>query len=292
MSKQPPKLARKIFEWFAGNAFVDDLLGDQDELFFLNQKTKSLFITRWLYWKAILSLTFSYALRKRKQKAKMSMYSGSVLSFAMLQSYFKVAARSLYKHKYFSIVNAVGLSIGMSVSLLWITLYIHVNTFDNFHESKSIIYRIITSHHDAAREWELASAPFSLAEKLNRNFVGVKNTVRINSYFAGDAISGNLNIPIRGYYTEPSFLQIFNFPLLHGNAKTALVKPNSILLSESAAQKVFNSTDVLGKTLEIKDRGNFEVTGVMADPPKNSHMVFEVLVSYSTLPADEQVYAG
>lgn len=289
---QPPKLARRLFEWYCGQAKVNDLLGDLDEWFYLNQKNKSAFAANWLYRKQVLSLIFSYAVRRRKQQAKVSDFAESSFSFAILNNYFKVATRTLYKHKYFSIVNAVGLAIGMSVSLLLITLSVHLYTFDTFHENKSAIYRIITSHHDASREWEIASAPFSLAEKLNKNFVGVKNTVRINSYFSGEAISGNLNIPLRGFYTEPSFLKVFNFPLIKGNAETALIKPNSILLSESAAQKVFNSTDVLGKTFEIKDLGNFEVTGILADPPKNTHMIFEVLVSHSTLPANEQVYTG
>lgn len=289
---QPPRLARKLFQWYCGQAKVNDLLGDLDEWFYLNLKNKSVLATKWQYWKQVLSLMFSYAVKRRKQHAKVSDFASSSFSFAILNNYFKVAARSLYKHKYFSIVNAAGLAIGMSVSLLVIAFYVHISTFDNFHRDKENIYRILTSHHDASRDWELASAPFSLAENLNQGFAGIKNTVRINSYFSGEAVSGNLNIPLRGFYTEPSFLQVFNFPLIKGNPATALVKPNSILLTESAARKVFNSTDVLGKNFEIKDQGNFEVTGVLADPPRNSHMLFEALTSYSTLPAREQTYAG
>ena len=290
--QQPPKIARRFFEWYCGQANVHDLSGDMDELFFLNLKSKSVFVSKWIYWKQVLSLIFSYAVTKRKKHAKVSSFSDSGFSMAILNNYFKIAARNLYKHKYFTIVNAVGLAIGMSVSLLLITLYVHVTTFENFHAHKENIYRVITNHRTVDREWEIAPAPFSVAENLNSEFVGVDKTVRINSSFSGEVISGNLNIPLSGYYTEPSFIEVFNFPLIQGNPLTALSKPNSILLTESAARKVFNTTDVLGKTFEIKNRGNFEVTGLLAEPRKNTHMVFEALVSHTTLPATEQTYSG
>jgi putative ABC transport system permease protein len=289
---QPPKLARRFFEWYCGKANVHDLSGDLDELFYLNLKTKSTRVAKWIYWRQVFSLLFSYAVKKRKTQATVSGFAGSGFSIAILNNYFKIATRNLYKHKYFTVVNAVGLAIGMSVSLLLITLYVHVTTFENFHAQKENIYRIITTHRTVDREWEIAPAPASVAERLNSEFVGVDKTVRINSSFSGEAVSGNLNIPLSGYYTEPSFFEVFNFPLLQGNPLTALSKPNSILLTEDAARKVFNTTDVLGKTFEIKDRGNFEVTGVLAEPRKNTHMVFEALVSHATLPAKEQTYSG
>jgi putative ABC transport system permease protein len=289
---QPPKFARRIFEWYCGQAKVNDLLGDVEELFYLNLKTKSVLASKWIYWKQVFSLLISYAVKKRKTHAKVSGFAASGFSMAILNNYFKIATRNLYKHKYFTIVNAVGLAIGMSVSLLLITLYVHVTTFENFHAHKENIFRVTTTHRTVDREWEVAPAPFSVAENLNSEFVGVDKTVRINSSFSGEVVSGNLNIPLNGYYTESSFFEVFNFPLIQGNPLTALSKPNSILLTESAARKVFNTTDVLGKTFEIKDRGNFEVTGVLAEPRKNTHMVFEALVSHTTLPAAEQTYSG
>lgn len=289
---QPPKLARKIFEWYCGPAKVNDLLGDMDELFYLNLKSRSVISAQWTYWKSVFSLMFSYAVKKRRQQARMGVFYSSSFSLAIVNNYFKVASRSLYKHKYFSFVNAIGLAIGMSISLLVITLFIHVSTYDNFHSHKEKIYRIITSHRAVDREWELAPAPFSVADRLNSEFAGVDKVVRINSSFSSDVVSGNLNIPLQGYYTETSFLETFNFPLINGDPQTALIKPNSILLTESAARKIFNTTDVLGKTFQLKDLGNFEVTGVLAEPPHNTHMVFEALVSHSTLPATEQTYSG
>lgn len=290
MSTQPPKLARKVFEWFAGNAFVDDLLGDLDELFLINQKNKSLFIARWFYWKAVLSLSFSYALRTRKQKAKPGMYSGSALSLALLQSYFKVAARNLYQHKYFSILNALGLAIGMSVSLLLIVMYSYISTYDNFHEKADRIYTVSSVRTEGIESYELSSSPVALAEKLKAEFAGAAEVVRIRSAFAGDARFDRENIFVSGYYADANFLSVFTFPLISGQASTALSKPNSLVLTEKTAQKLFSTTDVVGKTLSFNNLGEFEITGVMRDYPKNTHFKFELLASYSSLP--EQVVSA
>jgi putative ABC transport system permease protein len=298
--QQPPKFARKIFEWYCGQANVHDLLGDMDELFYLNLKSKSGFVSESIYWKQTFSLLFSYAVKRRKRQAQVSGFAASSLSLAILNNYLKIAARNLYKHKYFSLVNSLGLAIGMSVSLLMIVFYIHVRTFDNFHENKSEIYRVITSHHNTEREWELAAAPFSIAEDLDHGFAGLKKSVRIHSAFSADAVApGSLEIPIRGFYTESVFFEVFTFPLIKGNPSTALSKPNSIVISETTAKKVFNTTDVLGKTFEMRNvlrskdsTAVYEVTGVLADPPANSHMAFEALVSFSTLPTYFQTYTG
>lgn len=299
MKHQPPKLARKIFNWYCGQAKVDDLLGDIDELFYLNLKNKSAFVSKWIYWKQTFSLLFSYTVKRRKNQAKVSGFASSSFSLAILNNYFKIAARNLYKHRYFSVVNVLGLAIGMSVSLLVIVLYLHLCTYDNFHVNRSEIHRVITTHHGSNREWLLAGAPFSVADDLDHGFTGVKKIVRIRAGFNADAVAGNLDLPMRGFYTDPAFFEIFTFPMIKGNPSTALSKPNSVVITESTALRVFNSTDVLDKNFELRNvRGSqdsvatYTITGVLADPPSNSHLAFEALVSLSSLPAEHQTYTG
>ena len=298
MNHQPPKLARKLFDWYCGHAKVNDLAGDLDELFYLNLKTKSAFISKWIYWKQTFSLLFSYAVKRRKNQAQVSAFASSSFSMAILNNYFKIAARNLYKHRYFSVVNVLGLAIGMSVSLLVIVLYLHLCTYDNFHANKSEIHRVTTAHHNTQREWQLAAAPFSIADDLEQGFAGVKKVARIRAGFNGDVVAGNLELPLRGFYTDPAFFEVFTFLMIKGNPKTALSKPNSVVITESTAIRVFNSSDVLGKTFELKNVSSkdsvalYEVTGVLADPPSNSHMAFEALVSLSTLAAEHQTYTG
>jgi putative ABC transport system permease protein len=279
---QPPKLARKIFEWYCGHAKVEDLLGDMDEWFYLNIQSKSLFHARVLYCKQIFLLMFSYAIRKRKKNAQLSQYSSSGFSFDMLHNYLKVAVRNLYQYKYFSILNAFGLAVGMTVSLLLISLITFVRTYDDFHTHGDHIYTIVSERTEGVEESIWATAPFVLAEHLKQH-PDIQEVVRIHASFREDIKHAQGTLSLRGYYVEPNFLKVFTYEIIQGNAELVLTKPNSIILTESAAMKFFNSTEVLGKTLELERGELMEVAAVMKDHPINSHLKFDVLVSYATL---------
>jgi len=281
--QQPPKLARRIFEWYCGNAKVDDLLGDLNEQFHSSFNSRSPIQSKLKYWRNVLSLIFSYAIKKRKRDAMMSQFSSSSISIDMLNSYLKVACRNLYQYKYFSILNAFGLAVGMSVSLLLIALVSYVKTYDTFHANRDHIYTIVSERTEGVEQLSWAIAPTVLAEKL-RQHPGVKEVVRIKSGFREEIKRPQGMIPLRGYYVEPDFLTVFTYPITQGNANVALTKPNNAILTESAALKLFNSTDVLGKTLELENGGLIEIGAVMKDHPFNSHLKFEVLVSYASLP--------
>ena len=280
---KPPKLARKIFEWYCGLAKVEDLLGDLDEWFYLNIKSKSLFRARVLYWKQIFLLMFSYAIKKRKRDAKLGHYSSSGFSFDMLHNYLKVAVRNLYQYKYFSILNAFGLAVGMTVSLLLISLVTFVRTYDDFHTNGDQIYTIVSERTEGVEESIWATAPFVLGEHLLEH-PDVQEVVRIQANFREEVKHAQETLSLRGYYVEPNFLKVFTYEITQGNFEQALTKPNSIILTESAAMKFFNSTEVLGKTLELERGGLLEVGAVMKDHPINTHLKFDVLVSYATLP--------
>jgi putative ABC transport system permease protein len=278
----PPKLARKILEWFAGAAFVEDLLGDLDELYFIHLKTKSTGVAKLLYWRGVISLLFSYALKKRKAKASLGLYSNAI-SLGLLRNYFKVAVRSLYQHKYFTMLNAFGLAVGMSVSLLLLSLISYVQTYDNFHTNRDNIYTIISERTEGVEQLSWALAPHVLIDKLKEN-PNVKDVVRINSYFRETVKLPQGLIPLNGYYVEPNFLDVFTYEVTQGNAKYALSQPNHIIITETAAQKFFNTTDVVGKTLELTNGHLVEIGAVMKDHPINSHFKFELLASLSSLP--------
>ncbi|MDZ7647778.1 MAG: ABC transporter permease [Cytophagales bacterium] len=283
MKQQPPKLARKLFDWYCGHAKVEDLIGDLDEWFNQNLKTKSPTKAKFIYWKQTLTLIFSYAIRKRKQKSAAGPYSSSSFSFDMLRNYIKVAVRNLYQYKYFSILNAFGLAVGMTVSLLLISLVTFVRTYDDFHIHGNRIYTVVSERIEGIEESIWATAPLALAERLQEH-PDVKEVVRINAGFREEIKHVHGTLSLRGYYVEPDFLKVFTYEITQGNAEQALTKPNSIILTESAAMKFFNSTQVLGKTLELERGDLMEVAAVMKDHPINTHLKFDVLVSFATLP--------
>jgi putative ABC transport system permease protein len=282
MNQHPPSLARKFFQLIAGAAHVDDLLGDLDEWFYINLKTQSPRKAKLLYWKQVLSLSLSYAMKKRKRDARFSNYSSSSFSVDMLRNYVKVAFRNLYQYKYFSILNAFGLAIGMSISLLMIALISFVSTYDNFHKNKENIYTVISTQREGIEEKAYATAPLVLADKLQSEFTGAEKVVRI---VKGSNLvkTEKENIPVNAYYVDPNFFSVFSFKLVQGHA-TSLSKPNQVILTRSAAKKLLNEENVIGKTMELTDGKMFEIAGLMEDHPNNSHLSFEILISLPTLP--------
>lgn len=282
MNNKPPKLARRLLEWWGGAASVDDLLGDLDEWYAINSGRYSPLRAKAIYWGQALSLCLSYGLRKRKRDAANSVYASSGFSVDMLRNYLKVSVRSLYQYKYFSLINVFGLAIGMSVSLLLIALVSYVKTYDNFHEHRASIYTITSERTEGVEQREYATAPVLLAQALN-NQADVQEIVRIQAGFDENIRLERGALSLRGYYVDPSFLRVFTYDVLQGDGQTTLSTPSRVILTESAALRIFSTTDALGRTLELEQGGLLEVGAVMKDHPINSHFKFELLIAYATL---------
>jgi putative ABC transport system permease protein len=283
MSLHPPRLPQKLFSFVAGNARVDDLLGDIDELFYLNAKKKSVAYARRQYWRHVISLCFSYALRKRKRDATTGPYSRSDFSFDMLKSYMTIAMRNLHRYKGFTALNVFGLAIGMSISLLLISIYSYVSTYDNFHKNKEGIYTVVSQRSEGVEEHGYSTAPIALADKISSDLPGVEHVVRLIRDRDVEIRTPRESIPVDAYFVQPEFFSVFSFEMVSGSA-AALGKPGMVILTASAAMKFFNTKDVIGKTIELNNGRIVEVAGVMKDPPNNTHLRFEMLFSYSSLP--------
>jgi putative ABC transport system permease protein len=278
---QPPRLARALFSWYCKNASVEDLEGDAEEIFFKACESMPRWKAQLAYWKMVISLILSYSVKKRKKQASYHYYSTNSLD--MFLNYFKVSWRSLARNRFFTIINALGLAVGMSISLLFISMLSYVTRYDEFHEKKERIYRVTTATRDEQRLNEFASSPPPLAEKLKAEQPGIDEVVRISQTLSGTAASGKKEIPLSGYFADETFLRVFTFPLLKGDAQTALEKPMSIVLTQSVAKKIFGDSEPLGSELSIAPWGVFEVTGVMKDHPKASHLYFEAVASYNSM---------
>jgi putative ABC transport system permease protein len=281
----PPRLPRKLMQRLAGSADIEDLLGDIDELFYENKKTRSLVYAQLKYWKDVLSLCGSYALRKRKANARFGEYASSTFSRDMIRNYIKISFRNLYRYKYFSLINAFGLAIGMSVSLLLISLRMFVSTYDDFHQKGDRIFTITSTRSEGVEEMSSWTAPISLADKMQNELSAAKAVVRIVKAQDNSVKNGSGNVSVPSYFVEPQFLSVFSFPLIAGKA-SVLNDPNQVILTASAAEKLFNTTDVVGKTVELTNGTIAQVGGVLQNIPNNSHMKFEMLISLNSLPVN------
>lgn len=200
----------------------------------------------------------------------------------MFQNYVKIAFRNLLKHKGYSFINIVGLSVGMAICLL-ILLYIqHETSFDRFHTKADQIYRVVLERKYSGRSTFYAIIPFSIGEAIEKEFPEVENFTRIIPQLGG----GNPTIRIGDQvYEEPNvlfsdstFFDLFTFPLIEGDPKTALTKTNSVVITESTAKKYFGDKNALGQLLQVGD-GSWAVTGVCKDVPERSHIKFDLLVA-------------
>ena len=279
---RPPRFADRLFLWYCNHANIEDLHGDVEEIFYSDVQKGSVFQAKFNYWQRIVSLMFSYAIKKRKQKSAYHQYSTTTINFSMLKNYFLIATRSLSKHKLFTVINVFGLAVGMSISLLFIAMLSFLFTYDNFHVNKDRVYRVISHVQDNERNPSFASSPAGFADKLKEEYAGNQQAIRINSTLGGNVIYEQKEIPLNGYFVDPEFLDVFTFPLIKGDIASVLDKPNTVVISQRSAEKVFGTADPVGKVIEIEGQGLFEVTGILKDTPKNSHMQFEMLSSYKT----------
>lgn len=200
----------------------------------------------------------------------------------MIGSYIKTSGRSLMRNKLFSFINIVGLAISMAVGLLLIAFVTDLKSYDRFHKNGERVYRItniLTSNGEQRGKY--ASTSIKTGRLIREKVSGIEEVAIVRSDFSVDAQVGDNVFPIKGLYAEPSLLRIFTFPMLEGNPETALNDPYSIVLTETAAKRLFGNESALGKAIRF-DTLDYKVTGVMKAVPFFSHINFEALTSFST----------
>lgn len=200
----------------------------------------------------------------------------------MIKSYLKIAFRSLIRNKSYTFINILGLVIGISFSCM---LYIYVShelSYDSFHRKSDRIYRAITIDNrvpDNPRSYGVAVPP--LGKALVDTYPDVEDMVRLHR-FTGQVVfeMNGQNFQERNWFTtDPNFFQVFDFEFVSGDKATALKDPYSLVITQSAAKRYFGDEDPVGKMIEKTSFGAIKVTGVIKDPPNNSHLQFDMLFS-------------
>ena len=200
----------------------------------------------------------------------------------MFRNYLKIAIRNLWKNKGFSAINIMGLAIGIATCLL-ISLYVlHELSYDRYHEKQDRIYRVNTDLKFGGAEQKFAVSPDPLAFTMVDLYPEVENAVRFRGYGSSVVKKGDRNIKEERIISVDSTLfEVFSLPMIAGNSKTALVAPQSVVITEKIAIKYFNRTDVVGESLRFDNSTDYKITGVIRDMPENSHFNFDFFVSLS-----------
>lgn len=205
----------------------------------------------------------------------------------MFKNYFKIALRHFRRDAGYSLLNILGLTIGITFSLYLIFYIRHELSYDRHFSKADRIFRINAFIKEPDKEvMKWSNTQFPLGPQLKKDYPEVEEAVR----FVGD----NKTLYKRGeqrlyedkiYYTDSNVFRVFDYPFLEGDPKTALVAPRSMVLTEATAKKFFGKTrGVVGQTLQNAGGDVFTVTGVLKEPPRSAHILFNMLLSVTTLP--------
>jgi len=202
----------------------------------------------------------------------------------MVKNYLKIAFRNLWRHRVFSFINIMGLTVGMTAFFL-IFLYVKFElSYDSFHSKADRIYRVVCDIKTPTETINADGPSWAVAPHLKSEFPEVESTVRIDKASllvrSGDIKFQEDNT----LFADSSFFHVFDFKLLRGNPETALKEKFSLVFSETAAKKYFGNENPIGKTVLLTE-GKFvaTVTGIMQDMPENSQIKGDMLVSMTTL---------
>jgi putative ABC transport system permease protein len=212
----------------------------------------------------------------------------------MFKNYLTVAFRNLWKNKGFSFINIVGLAIGMASAILILLWMQNETSYDDFHEKKDRIYEMWNraEFSGAVHSWN--TTPKVLAAAMQRDLPEVEHAVRVDWARQHLFSVGDKRLTIKGSAVDSIFLQVFSFPMLEGDMKTALNDGHSIVLTQSLAKTLFGGADAMGKVVRIDNKENYQVTGVLKDLPNNTRFDFKYLVPWTFVrrEGDDDQYWG
>ncbi|GAB3175421.1 ABC transporter permease [Telluribacter humicola] len=202
----------------------------------------------------------------------------------MIQNYLKIAFRNLLRHLSFSLINIVGLAVGIAACLLILHYVSYELSYDDFHAKGDRIYRVRQDrYNDGVLSTQWAGGAFAVGNSFKDAFGEVEDYVKLVKTRALIATNGDERQKIeKTYWASASFFKVFSYPLIQGDPATALAEPNTAVITETVAQRLFRNENPMGKSIQINQNQVYKVTGVMKDMPANSHLKADMLRSYVT----------
>ncbi|RCR71414.1 ABC transporter permease [Larkinella punicea] len=226
----------------------------------------------------------------------------------MLRNYFKIAWRTLWKNRSYSLINVLGLSLGITCCLVIYVFIRYELSFDHFHSNADRTYRIVEHNRKADGVQYWSSTAYPLAEAIRREIpgVGVTQTAGPDSRIISST-DGNGTVyrfdEKRVLFADAHYLKTFDFKAispdgiwLAGNATTAFQQPNAVVLTQKMAERYFAGAalpyeSLLGKTLTINNSDPLVVSGIIQNPPRNTNLLFDILINYQFYKANNPYYA-
>ena len=202
----------------------------------------------------------------------------------MFKNYFKIAWRNMKRHKAYSGINILGLAIGIAACLLILQYVAYELNYENFQVNKDRIYRVQQDRYDKGKlstQW--AAGAYAVGNSFKDAIPEIEDYVKVvqNGRVTTEVNNQPLKVE-KVYFATNSFFSVFTYPLIAGNKSNALEEPFKAALSESTAKKIFGTTNVIGKPLELNRNSNYTITAVYKDAPANTQLKPDMLLSYAT----------
>ena len=241
---EPPRWATRFLHWYCRPELAEDLDNDLTEYFHRNRATKGPRRAKLIYILDVIKFLRPYTLRKPKPLHPL-------IHWLMLGNYIKTSSRNLVRNKLFSAINISGLAISMTVGLLLIGVLSDILSYDKFHKNYKRIYRVVSDYEFLKmKDMSLMATTSMKAGQLIRTEFAVPEAVAIlHRDFNGDLTYNNKTLPLDGFWANQDLFRVFSFELAKGNPETALRDAFSIVLTETAAKKLFGDNEALGNDI-------------------------------------------
>ena len=198
----------------------------------------------------------------------------------MFKNYFRIAFRNLFKNKVSSFINIGGLAVGLATGIVILLVIVNEFSYDEFHSNLADTYLLMKNQNMNGDIITGRATPGPLAASVKRELPEVKYAARTTS--GSDLIhNGNKTLYTNDIYTDADFFNIMSFPALEGNPVNALTQPNSIVITQSTAKRIFNTDKVVGKTLLLNNTDALKIMAVIRDVPQNSTNKFDIAIPFS-----------
>lgn len=205
----------------------------------------------------------------------------------MLRNFIKISWRKIKSDKTFSFINILGLSIGLTITILLFLFVMQERSFDKMYPNKERIYRVIFQTNDQRNNEIWATVPAGLKPAASTEIPEIEKSARLWDHDFGKTASIEANnqqfTEPKLYYADAEFFQIFQMDFIYGNPQQQLKRPNTVVLSKSTSEKYFGKKNPIGQTISIDDEKKMEVTGVYKDFPTNSSLDGNMIASFSTV---------
>lgn len=277
---EPPRVLMRFLKWFCKPEYHADIEGDLLELYERRLSGRGKADANLRLFKDVLFLFRPGIIRTPSIHQPLT-------NNGMIRSYVLLGWRNLWKSKLYSTLNILGLTFGM-VCFLLIGVYVYEElSFDEHHTYAQRIYRVITHEKRPGNEGTIvAAAGYMLAEEARHSLSDVETTARMQRAGRANLVNPENPVNIQETVTiaNDQFLQIFDFPMIEGDRRTALKEPNSIVITEDLAMRIFGRTDVLNKHLQFSHmQVPLKITGILKNHPGHSSFTFTSIMSESTL---------